>query len=61
MAIYSVTSAAKCKDCIYCKPKSFGKLNRNICTNEKSGRFNADPKKSMVSLKDLVCNVWKLF
>lgn len=52
---------AKCKDCIFCKPKKFGKAKRNICTNPKSPRYNDCAYLSRVRLIDKVCDEWKLY
>lgn len=60
MTVISITYPARCKDCIFCKPKTFGKMNRHICTNKESPRYNESPNLSKVSLRDLVCDKWKL-
>lgn len=52
---------AKCKDCIFCKPKTFGKAKRHICTNPKSPRYDDCAYLSRVRLIDKVCDEWKLF
>lgn len=59
MTVISITYPARCKDCIFCKPKTFGKMRRNICTNTESPRYDPMPYLSMVALKDKVCDNWK--
>ncbi|GEM_PF-4533754 len=59
--IIEITYAAKCKDCKFIKPKTFGKMRRHICTNPESPRFDPHgPYFSRVTLKDKVCEKWKL-
>ncbi len=55
----SITYAAKCKDCIFIKPKTFGKMRRHICTNPESPRYDPCAYLSRVTLKDKVCDRWK--
>ena len=60
MTVISITYPAKCKDCIFCKPKTFGKMHRHICTNKESPRYDPSPYLSRVALRDKVCDKLKL-
>ena len=60
MTITTIIYPAKCKDCIFCKPKTFGKMHRHICANEESPRYDPSPYLSRVALRDKVCDKWKL-
>ena len=50
-----ITYPAKCKDCIFCKSLSHAMRNYHFCGNEDSPR-----KGERISLKDLVCEKWKI-
>lgn len=54
------TYPAKCKDCKFIKPITFGRAKRNICTNSESNRYDPNPYLSRVSLKDKVCDKWEI-
>jgi len=55
MSIITYTRAAKCKDCKFLKPIVVGKKKIHECSNELSERF-----KKQITLKDFVCDKWKL-
>lgn len=60
MITITVVSQARCKDCKFIQSKTFGKVRRNICTNEQSERHGTSPYLSRVGLRDLVCDKWEL-
>jgi hypothetical protein len=49
------TRPAKCKDCIFLKDYKFKGHKRHICNNTLSEKYN-----QMQTLKDLVCDKWKM-
>lgn len=56
MSIMTWTRRAKCKDCFFLVAHSpNGKTKRHYCSNKDSKEFNK-PR----TLKDLVCDKWKL-
>lgn len=55
MGIITYTRAAKCKDCKFCKSFYDGAKKKHTCTNVESERYTA-----VITLNDLVCDVWKL-
>ena len=55
MSIVTYTRAAKCSDCKFCKPFYDGKKKKHTRTNPESDRHAA-----VITLKDLVCDKWKL-
>lgn len=54
-ASITIVYDAKCKDCIFIKRYSNGKVNRYKCTNVESTNYGCN-----VSKRDLACNKWKL-
>ena len=55
MAITTYTRAAKCGDCKFCKSFYDGKKKKQTCGNVNSKMYT-----SIISLKDLVCDVWEI-
>lgn len=55
MGITTYTRKAKCSDCKFCKMFYDGKKKKHTCTNPESPRHAA-----VITLKDLVCDNWKL-
>ncbi len=55
MAVITITSAAKCKDCKFMFGFKKGKLKRHAC-----GNFNSEHHEESRRLNDLVCSDWKI-
>lgn len=55
MTIVTYNRSAKCKDCIFLKSEYLGRRKTHRCNNNQSRYFN-----SQMTLKDLVCDKWKL-
>jgi len=55
MAVITITRNAMCKDCSFCQYFCVGKRKRHKCTNALSERYE-----QTITLKDLVCDKWKL-
>jgi hypothetical protein len=55
MTVIEITRPARCKDCIFLDRIKVGKRIRHQCINEMSPHAG-----DFITLRDLVCDNWKL-